>query len=229
LTTTTKTTRPAAAQTPCELSTTARVAAQVAHADAIEAIETARRHDASLRDRLTSGDASVSGADLAAAAGDIDRMRLLALAAGAAVTAAQAVEAPLVAARWAKEVGMIVDPATQVAATAKAVAAIGAALTELAAVCETQVETISRATADAKAAGVANFRDPIHRVGMGTTYVGYSSRPTDVLTFDGEPIFPADVAALALAAIVDGASVAGFIADGEYGRVRVRTLASAAR
>lgn len=201
--------------------------AQQRNADAITAITTAELEDAAIRERLATGDSTVSGMDLSTASANIDRARLLAQGAATGLANAKAVTAPLVAAHWAEAVGNIVDPDTQLKANAKAVKAITAALVELAAATAAQAATVKQATADAKAAGVVNFKDPALHVGMGTMYVGANSKPTDALTYDGHHIFLTDISELVNDALVDGAKGAGFRADGEYGRVRVRALAAA--
>ncbi|QTE30431.1 hypothetical protein [Pengzhenrongella sicca] len=197
------------------------------HADALAAVTTATEHEAALNDRLLSGDSTVTGLDLMAATGDVSRMGMLALAAEAVVSAADAALAPLVAERWASAVAVIVDPETQIKANEKAAKAIAAALAELAEVSASQERTIKAAIADAKAAGVKNFIGITSGFGLGKVTLGSGSTMVDVILFDGDPIETADVVEFVREALVNGAEGAGFAVDGEYGRARVRTVESA--
>jgi len=220
----TTTTTAAAADTLAvyERATAARIAVEAAHAAAVLAISAARDHEAGLRKRLASGDATVSALDLASAAGDVERHALLAQGAAAAIVKAKAVEAPLMAKHFATILAEIVDPETLEDAQESASAKITEALRELETITTGWGRMIREATAAATAAGIAHPDSSPYRVGLFPAVgVGFLGSPA-VLTVDGEPLFPADLPEVVRAALVAGAKGAGFSLYGEgYDAVRV--------
>jgi hypothetical protein len=203
-----------------------RIKAEAQHADAVAAIATASAEDAAIRERLASGDVSVSALELSTATANIDRAGLLAQGAAGSLKAAQAVEAPLCAEHWSEILAERLDPEAQAQAQEDAVRAIAAALRTLADLTAEQQGMIAEAKRAALAAGI---EDTTRRVGIKGTGRDRAGRIEGSLTLDGHPVGIPVLTSVVRDVLQTGASEAGYRVDGEGSNaLRVRTTESLA-
>ncbi len=171
-----------------------------------EDVAQAQRRAAELRQRIASGDATVTGGELSAADGDVERAELLHVAAQTALREARQRELPQAAQHVADLLAPVVERTGVSKAQERARRALAAAFSELADRCAQDADTITRATTMAREAGVRAAHG--HRVGMvpqlgrrGTEYV---------LTLDGQRVTSEREGDVIADVIVDALAAAGW-------------------